>query len=171
MKIFFQDEAIFGRINNIKRCWALSGTRPLIKYQTVRQYTYVYSAVCPENGENFNLILPNANTQCMKIFLNELSKKHAEHNLLIFMDQAGWHKSKNLDIPDNIRLAYIPPYSPELNPTESYWKFIRTRFFRNRYFSSLEEVEETLYSALIYCINNISDIFSIVSFSWILKSF
>ncbi|CAL7961010.1 transposase [Alphaproteobacteria bacterium] len=149
LKIWFQDEAKFGRINDIKGCWAPSGTRPLVKHRAIRQYSYVYSAVAPYTGENFNLIMPYANTVCMKMSLHELSRTYPNRNLLIFMDQAGWHKSNDLEISQNIRLSYIPPYSPELNPTENYWKFIRGTFFRNKYFDSFEQLEELLYSSLI----------------------
>ena len=114
-------------------------------------------------------MMPYANTECMSIFLAELSSAYSDHNLLIFMDQAGWHKAKDMKIPTNIRLAYLPPYSPELNPVENYWKFIRGRFFRNKYFDSFEQLESLLYSSLNYCVNSIKDIHSIVAFSWIIN--
>lgn len=122
-------------------------------------------------GENFTLMMPYANTECMSIFLAELSTTYLDYNLLLFMDQAGWHKAKDMKVPGNIRLAYLPPYSPELNPVENYWKFIRGRFFRNKYFDSFEQLESLLYSALNYCLNNIKDIYSIVAFSWIIDHY
>ena len=142
-----------------------------MRHQAIRQYTYVYGAVAPDTGEDFSLMMPYANTECMNIFLKELAKVYPDNNLLIFMDQAGWHKSKDLMVPNNIQLSHIPPYSPELNPTENYWKFIRGRFFRNKYFDSFEGLEELLYSSLVHCVNHANEIFTVVSFSWIINRF
>jgi len=71
--VYFEDEARFGRMQNPVRCWAPGGFRPLVKLQRVREYTHVYSAVCPKNGDSFSLILPYANTDMMTIFFREFS--------------------------------------------------------------------------------------------------
>jgi len=62
--------------------------------------------------------LPRCDTECMRIFLEEISRRHANEKIAIVLDGAGWHKSKSLDLPDNIRLIHLPAYSPELNPVE-----------------------------------------------------
>jgi transposase len=54
----------------------------------------------------------------MNIYLDELSKAFADSNIILIMDQAGWHKSQRLQVPDNIQIKFLPPYSPELNPVE-----------------------------------------------------
>ena len=112
----FQDEARFGRINSPSACWAPLPIRPHIARQVVREYVYVFGAVSPCDGRHDSLILPWANTEAMSIFLEEVSRRYPDEYILMFMDQAGWHKAKGLCIPENMELAFLPPYSPELNP-------------------------------------------------------
>ena len=146
--IFSQDEAIFGRINKVVSCWAPFGIRPLVPHQIVRQYLYVYSAICPLTGDNFTLILPKTNAAAMQIFLDELSKKFISNRIILLADQASWHKSQEIKMPSNIRMLYIPPRSPELNPTEHLWEYLRENHFHNREFSSLDFLEDALVEAI-----------------------
>lgn len=148
LKLFFQDEGRFGRIDTLVGCWAPSGVRPYLEQQIIRQYTHVFSAVCPRDGETFSLILPYADTEAMTIFLAELSKTYAHNRVVIVMDGAAWHKSKNLATFENIRIIFQPPYSPELNPVEHLWEHIREKYFWNRSWNSIKELEETLSIAL-----------------------
>ena len=144
----FQDEARFGRISDPKRCWAMEGIRPEIKAQTIREYVYIFGAISPKDGCHDSLILPYANTEAMSIFLEEVSSRHSEEQIIMFMDQAGWHKSKGLRVPENIELAYLPPYSPELNPEEQIWDELREKFFGNKLFKTLETVMDTAVKGL-----------------------
>jgi transposase len=84
----------------------------------------------------------------MSLFLSVVSKRHPDETVLMFMDQAGWHKAKALVIPSNIRLLNLPPYSPELNPAEHLWEEIREKWFPNLVFRSITAVEDTLMEAL-----------------------
>jgi len=108
----FSDEAAFGLMSDPKRCW-VKGERPTIPCQTVRECTYVYAAINPTNGNMTSLILPYTNTIAMNIFLEEVSKRQADRFTLMFVDKAGWHTAKNLEVPPNISLVYLPSYSPE----------------------------------------------------------
>ena len=91
----------------------------------IREHTYTFSAVCPAEGESYSLITPVCNTAAMNELLNGLSRAYAEEELLVFADSAGWHKSKELEKPANIQIELLPPYSPELNPVEHLWDYIR----------------------------------------------
>ena len=112
----FMDEARFGRINDVRRCWAPLGIRPVVPFQIVREYTYAYAAVCPFDGAIDALILPDVNTESMLLFLHELSWNHRDEHIVLILDRACWHTAKGLDIPKNITLYWLPPYRPELNP-------------------------------------------------------
>jgi hypothetical protein len=90
------------------------------------------------------LLLPWANTGMMNIFLEEVSREFSEFLVIMQVDQAGWHKSKNLRIPENIRLLPQPPHSPELNPVEHLWEELREKACTNQAFKSLHEVEHAL---------------------------
>jgi hypothetical protein len=115
----FADEARFGRMNRPRPCWAPDGTRPQVACQLVREYVYLYGAVSPKDGTCVYLIMPAPDTQCFQIFLETLAKKYPRQLILLFVDGAGNHQSDDLEVPGNIMLHVLPPYSPELNPQEN----------------------------------------------------
>jgi transposase len=137
-----QDEGRFGRVNIPKASWAPSGIRPNVPKQVVRQSFYVYCAVAPSLGKISSLILPYGNTEMMNIFLEQVSQDFPNNILIMQVDGAGWHVSKDLKIPDNIYFIKQPPYSPEVNPTEHIWEEIREKNLNNRIFNSLDETME-----------------------------
>jgi hypothetical protein len=169
LAILFEDEARFGRVQDPKRCWAKKGFRPQVKAQMIREYTYAYGAVEPINGKLTSLNLPHSDSACMSIFLKEVAVQYANKYVVMFMDQASWHRSKELEIPKNIHLLYLPPYSPELNPVEMAWKSIRKAFFHNTYFNSLEAVEDRLVQALQHFFHNPNELKTTCGFHWIVN--
>ena len=144
VRLMFQDEAGFGRINKPKYCWCRKGLRPSVPCLHIREYHYAYGAVEPLTGESFFLVMPYCNTDCMNIFLCELSKEFPDDYLIIVMDRASWHKAKGLCIPDNIRLLFLPPATPEMNPIEQIWAWLRLHGFRNEVFQTLDKVVDRL---------------------------
>jgi putative transposase len=140
----FQDEAGFGRINKPKYCWCMKGIRPTVPCHHIREFRYTYGAVEPKTGESLFLILPYCNTDCMNVFLRELSAAYPNDFILLVADGAAWHKSKGLQIPANIEIFPLPPYTPEMNPIEQIWKELRIRGFRNEVFQTLEKVVDRL---------------------------
>ena len=122
--------------------------RPHVARQVVREYVYVFGAVSPSDGRHDSLVLPWANSETMSLFLEEISQRYPKEHILMFMDQAGWHKGKALRIPVNIELAFLPPYSPELNPQEQIWDELREKYFGNKLFKSLQAVIDTAVQGL-----------------------
>ena len=114
----------------------------------VREYTYVYAVVAPEEGKMTSLILPSADTSMMNLFLEHVSHTFSQYFLVIQVDQAGWHSAKDLVIPENIRLIPQPAYSPELNPVEHIWEEIREKAISSRAFPSLDAVIDALCDQL-----------------------
>ena len=165
----FQDEAGFGRINKPKYCWCEKGVRPSVPCHHIREYYYAYGAVEPLTGDSFFLVLPRCNSACMSIFLRELSGKYPNEILLLCCDGAAWHKSGALDLPENIELFYIPPYTPEMNPIEQIWKEIRKCGFRNEVFATLNKVMDRLCDTICSLTNQ--TISSITGRDRILKCF
>jgi transposase len=149
-----QDEARFGLISDPRRSWAPKPVRPLVSRKIARKYTYVYAAVAPEKGEMAALILPSTNTSMMNIFLHHVSRAFSNYFIIMQVDQAGWHRAKDLVIPENIRLLAQPAYSPELNPVEHIWEEIREKAFYNRAFVSLNAVIDTLCEQLLQLEDN-----------------
>ena len=168
IRLMFQDEAAFGRISELSRCWAPQGVRPLVPYHVVREHVQVYGAVDPIDGDKWFIIAPKCNTAWMNVFLETLSKRFEKDYILLVMDNASWHKSKSLRIPDNIRPFYLPPRTPEMNPIEQVWPEVR-HDFKNKLFGSLSDVIDRLCLSL----NNLttSNLNSITCRNWIYDMF
>ena len=114
--MMFFDEGRFGLRSTTMRLWAEKGKVTTVKVIQGFKNFYAYTAVSPFDGESFTLILPGVNTEYMSLYLEHLSKNVKKKKILLIMDQAGWHKSKELKTFENIELIYLPAYSPELNP-------------------------------------------------------
>jgi transposase-like protein len=147
-RIFFFDEARFRTHSKIGHGWFKKGSRTPLKVKLGFKNFYLYSAVELGNGNHFSLQLPYINTDSMQLYLDELAKE-IDEEIIIIMDGAGWHKSKELVIPQNIQVIYLPPYSPELNPVERLWLYIKKSTIYNKIYETLEELEETVLSHLL----------------------
>jgi transposase len=163
----FQDEARFGRITDPRRCWAPAGVRPEVSVQVVREYEYAFAAVSPHDGSLDTLVLPSVNTEAMSVFLAEVSQRHANEFIVMVLDGAGWHRAKRLQVPANMRLIPLPPWSPQLNPVEHLWDEVREKWFGNRVFASLSAVEEQLITALKTLEEDAPRVASLTGFEWI----
>lgn len=162
--VMYQDEAGFGRISKTKACWTPRRERPIVPSHHIREYLYAYGAVSPQTGDHFFLVLPYSNTQCMNIFLEQLSQAYSNQQIILICDNASWHRSNELVIPDNIIILHIPPYTPEMNSSELVWRELR-KPFANRVFSTLEKVVDHLCDAICALSNEL--IYSIVHRDWL----
>lgn len=159
-----QDEGRFGRISRAKRCWAPPGIRPSVPAQVVRESMYIFAAVAPSLGSLSALVLPTANTAMMTLFLEHVSQAYAHYFIVMQVDQAGWHRSKELSVPANIRLIQQPAYSPEVNPVEHLWEELREKYLHNRVFSSLDLLIEELCRGLNELTDDKARVTSMMSF-------
>jgi transposase len=141
IEVWFQDEARVGQKNKITRRWARRGTRPTAPHDQRTRSAYLFGAICPARGAAAGLVLPRCNTAAMVLHLAEISQtvEPGAHAVLL-LDQAGWHLSDKLSIPDNITLMPLPPKSPELNPVENIWEYMRDNWLSNRIFRSYEDI-------------------------------
>src|SRR5208337_2606216 len=148
VRLMFQDEARFGRMVRIRRCWAPAPHRPVVDNGYEREFQYVYGAVSPLEGELDWRIGPVMNTEQMGTFLAQVSAAHPEDFIVMVVDGASSHVAKALVVPENIRLHRLPGYSPELNPQEHLWDELREKEFPNRVFSDMAGVVRTLEAGL-----------------------
>ena len=155
IEVWFQDEARVGQKNKITRRWARRGTRPRAPRDQRTKSAYIFGAICPARGRRPTrgtgaaLVPPRCNTQAMQWHVEEISAWEATlaqvasgAHAVVMLDRAGWHTSKKLDIPDNITLLPLPPRSPELNPVENIWQFMRDNWLSNRVFQSQQDIVE-----------------------------
>lgn len=166
LRVMFQDEARFGRIDDPSYCWAQPGIRPKANKQIVREYIYLYGGFCPMDGTMDSFILPHMDSFCMNHFLREVSKRHPENLILMVTDGAPCHKGQEVTVPDNIRLLFLPPYCPQLNPSENMWDEMREKYFANHSFESMDELEEHLVSASLHYENHPDIVKSITNWEW-----
>ncbi|WP_232310110.1 MULTISPECIES: IS630 family transposase [Francisella] len=165
--MWVQDESRVGQQGSLTRIWAPTGTRPRKVKQGQFISTYIYGAACAKSRDSFGLILPTANTIAMQTYLNQLSNHIAAgRHIALVVDNAGWHTSKQLDIPKNITLIPLPPYSPELNPMEQVWEWMKNNYLSNICFDSYNDILEKLTIAWNHFSSNAELVKSICSRKW-----
>ncbi len=147
-----------------QRCWAPPKVRPQVARQVVREYVYVYSAVAPLSGQMTSLLLPRADTAMMNLFLEHVSQEFSDSFIVMQVDRAGWHDGSNLSIPENIRLIAQPAYSPELNPVEHVWDYLRENYFHNWAAPTLKQVIDVLIDGLDHLAVNVELLQSMTNF-------
>jgi hypothetical protein len=107
--------AFLGQQGTLTRVWAKRGTRPRAPRDQRYEWAYIFGAVCPERSLTAALVLPCANAEAMNLHLAEISKQVAAGaHAVLLLDGAGYHQEAALELPHNISLLPLPPYSPEL---------------------------------------------------------
>jgi transposase len=126
-----------GQKNGTVRQWARTGTRPRQPADQRYKSAYLFGAICPAEGTGAALVMPRADTQAMQAHLKEISRNvtPGAHAVLL-LDRAGWHTTSKLSIPNNVSLVFLPPRSPELNPVENVWQYLRQTHLSNRVFET-----------------------------------
>ena len=115
------------------------GVKPVCISHQVYNSTWLFGGFSPITGDHLLMEFPTCNADNFQLFLNEISSENPKILIIMVLDNGAFHKAKKLEIPDNIKLLFLPPYSPELNPAEKMWaRFKRT--FTNKLFKSLEEI-------------------------------
>jgi len=167
LEIWFQDEARVGQQGTLTRLWARRGTRPRAPKDCRYAWAYLFGAICPARATGAALVMPYANTEAMNCHLAEIAKavSPGAHALLV-LDGAGWHSTKELVVPPNLTLLRLPPYSPELNPVENVWQFLRQNRLANRLFDSYEAIVDACCEAWNALLANPDRVASITQRSW-----
>lgn len=141
IEIWFQDEMRLGQKNTRVRQWARKGTRPRQPADQRYQNAYLFGAICPARGTGAAIMMPAADTHAMQCHLDEISRTVASGaHAVILMDQAGWHTTPALNIPENMSLLFLPPKSPELNPVENIWQFMRQTWLATLVFETYDAI-------------------------------
>ncbi len=123
------------------RLWAKRGTRPRQPADQRYQNAYIFGAICPRRGAGAALMMPKANTHAMQMHLDEISHNIADQaHAVVLMDRAGWHSTDKLKVPKNLTIILLPSRSPELNPVENIWQYLRQNWLSNRVFEDYEAI-------------------------------
>lgn len=148
IELWFQDEARIGQKNGHTRIWARKGTRPRLPADQRYASAYLFGAICPARGTGAGLALPFVDTEAMQLHLDEISRHVARgaHGVLL-LDRAGWHTTDRLAMPDNLTLIFLPSRSPELNPVENIWQYMRANWLSNTVFENYDAVVDAACQA------------------------
>ena len=131
------------------------------------EWAYLFGAVCPSRKLGAGLVMPYANTEAMNKHLEEIGKAVTDGaHAALFLDQAGWHGSQGLTVPQNVTLVPLPPYSPELNPVENVWEYLRKNKLANRLYETYEDIVEACCEAWNCLMAMPDQIASITARSW-----
>lgn len=131
-------------------------------------FAYIFAAVEPGSANAFALVLPYADTEAMQQFLDRFAATiAADEHVVMMLDQAGWHGSADLRVPANITLVALPAYSPELNPVERLWLYLKERFLSHRLHADYEAIVDAACNAWNRLLAETGRIASLCSYPWI----
>jgi transposase len=140
------------------------GVKPICDVQQVYKSTWLYGSFSPITGDNFILEFSTCESACFQVFLNLFSERKPDDLLILVLDNSSTHKAKQLVVPSNVKMIFIPPYSPELNPAEKMWQKFK-RAFTNKFFETIEQMKEFV-SEMVVSLDK-KDVMSICACSYI----
>lgn len=149
VRLFCQDESRLGLMPITRRRITLSGVKPIQQQRPAYQSYYLYGAVEPKTGDRFFLERESLDSDGFQEFLDRFADRFPQSLNVLVLDNGRFHKAKSLSIPDNVRLVFLPPYSPELNPVERLWQDLKDHiaFHLHQTLSALKKrVQEKLQS-------------------------
>jgi len=148
LTLWFMDEARFGQKGRVCHRWFTRGQRPPGLCDQRYSWTHLFAAVRPATGDSFALVLPEVSAIAMNEFLARFAATLAkdEHAVMV-LDRAGWHTAKKLVIPGNLTLVWLPPYSPEINPVERVWLYLREKHWSHRLLDTSGAIVDALCQA------------------------
>ncbi len=166
--VWHQDEARVGQKGMLSRVWARTGTRPRVPRDHRYGYGYLFSAICPMRGVAVGHVCERANTDEMNRHLQDVCEAvPAGRHALMVLDGAGWHRAKALNLPANVSLLIQPAYSPELNPVEQVFLFLKSNYFANRVFATVTDIKDAVHDVWSQFAQNPDRITSIGTREWL----
>jgi hypothetical protein len=169
VEVWYQDEARLGLKPIVRRVWARRGQRPHVPSQTRYEWLYVYGFVHPERGETYWLILPTVSIQAMSLALREFARDVGAgpaKQVVLVLDQAGWHTSGKVTVPEGITLMPLPAKTPELQPAERLWPLVREGV-ANRAFPDVNALQERLVERCLQLRQEPEQIRALTRYHWL----
>jgi len=168
LRLFFQDEARIGQKGRVCHIWWKRGERPPGLCDRRFTFAYIFAAVEPGSDNAFALVMPYVDMAAMQAFLDGFAKTIADNeHAVMALDQAGWHGSNNLAVPANVTLVPLPAYSPELNPVERVWLYLKERFLSHRLLDDYDAIVDNASTAWNRLLAEAGRIKSLCSYPWI----
>lgn len=168
VEIWFQDEARVGQKGTHAYIWAPIGSRPLMVRDNRHDSAYIFGAICPDRAVGAAIIMPEVNAEAMSHHLKVIGAQVSpDAHAVLICDGAGWHQTGGrLRVPDNITLLSLPPYSPELNPMENVWHYLRENILCSRIWDTYDDIVDACSTAWRFLIDDPNRIRSIGNRKW-----
>ncbi|HEV2461045.1 MAG TPA: IS630 family transposase [Ktedonobacterales bacterium] len=138
------DEHRIGLKPLLRRVWAPIGQRPLTFVRHRYSWRYLVGFVHPASGRTVFHLASAVSIPLFEVELAAFARAVGAgptKQIVLVLDQADWHTSTRLTVPEHVRLLFLPAYSPELQPAEHLWPLTNAVLI-NRHFASLEELED-----------------------------
>lgn len=135
-------------MTHIGSCITAKGVKPVINYQHKFSTTYLFGSYSPLDGSSFTWEINGVDKEIFRQYLEALSQYRPREYKVVVIDNAGFHSVKDIKVPENIYLLNIPPYSPELNPCEQVWAYIK-KSYKNKVFANMEELRKWLHKTVM----------------------
>lgn len=163
-----RDEARIGQKGSLEYIWAPVGSRPPMVRDNRHDSAYLFGAICHARKVGAAIIMPTVSAEAMTEHLKEISTQVATGaHAVVVCDGAGWHQQgKRLRVPDNITLLPLPPYSPELNPMENIWDYLRGNKLSRGIWHSYEAIVAACKEAWLFLVGDLSRVQSIAHRAW-----
>jgi transposase len=167
-EIWSQDEARVGQKGRTGYVWWQRGHTPRGRRDLGHRSAWIIGAVCPARDTGVALVMTRLDSEAMSLFLAELSQAIAPRaHAVVLMDKAGWHIAEDLIVPANLSLVFLPPYSPELNPIERLWLYLKDNRLTHRVFADTAEIIDACCDAWNGLLAETGRIRSLCSDPWI----
>lgn len=153
INLYFQDESRFGLMTILRRMITARGVKPVASYHHKFKNLYLFGAFSAIDGAHFLLEMPYCNSDTFQSFLDQFSIQRPNEFKVLILDNGAFHHARSLQIPENIALLFLPPYSPELNPAENMWQYIKGKVSMAVH-HTLEELQKTISDAINNHLNN-----------------
>ena len=143
IEAFATDEHRIGLKPILRRIWAPRGERPIAVGHHRFEWLYVTAFVSPATGESFWYLGSGVDKELFEDTLALFAREAgagADRIIILVLDNAGWHTAPGMAVPEGIRLVYLPPYSPELQPAETLWVHVDEPIV-NKHFDTLTELD------------------------------
>ena len=167
IEVFATDERRIGLKPVTRRVWAPVGERPIAPGHHRFDWLYVTAFVSPASGETFWYLSNGVSKPFFEALLETFAREAgagAQRIILLVLDNAGWHGA-GLQIPEGIRLVYLPPYSPELQPAETLWTLVDEQIV-NKHFATIEDLESKIANQCVALAEETDKIKNRTGFHW-----
>jgi len=168
VEVWSMDEHRLGLKPVLRKEWVDEYSNATAKINWKFQWLWLYGFVEPGTGETYWWLLPFVNIELFSRVLKDFAchfQIGSKKRVLLVIDQAGWHLSKEVKIPEGIHLHNLPSHSPQLQPAERLWP-LTNEPIANRSFKSLDELENVIYERCKKLLDQKELIKGLTQFHW-----